>query len=589
MRKLYLFLCFFFLIVSVFSQNIYKYPFKISALKGSLELKYDTISSTKGKLGLYYKNDSLSLESIDSAFTNEFSQREFLSSVNTCSANLIKSLKQQKLADSSRIETALPVLITQLVSEWYKKIKDGIKPQKEEFLSFKPEIKLELSDSLTADIIPRCTLRIYKEVENQVIKKGGLEPESTSLILTKVSIQISDGFIYAFNFEIDPSSLTGDRKIIQQHQAFSRRYNLRHILLARGMLNNAPPLILKREGTWYFSKKDDISSGYMFYIKDLIDYIAPTSGNSSIFTAKDTIVTFSLCSTNKKDTLRIPEKSLYSILNLDVFGDLVGFFDQANPNGLIQSELKAHFYGFRRPMGQINPFRSRFTFFNKGEVFFRFSKIDNKNRFLDVLKDSVPRPNLPDTLVRYVHGYRLLEYQNINAGLRFNFFDLENRGGSISIPVELSFLRSPLRDTLFIQQVKDNNRVDTILSPVSFGKNSMMVIPGINFKIYAASFLDIDLRGRLFFIIPLTRKINMSSAEYDDFYGTNSYVPVKTTKLINLGAHVTVNLNTDKTRRLIIRGENYIDIKQRGNNFWQAQVGYSADLNKFINLSNGKK
>jgi hypothetical protein len=588
MRKLYLFIGCLLWLFCANAQNILRDTLKISGLEGSLEIKYDTMSASRGKLAFYYKKGNDSITSVDSAFTEEFSKREFMSSLDTIGAALSRKLQEKQMGDFNRVQTAVPIIINQEKEEWFKKVKERLKPQKAALLLFKPEIKLELSDSLTADIIPNCYLPIYK-IEK---KTNGCDTNIyyRSIPISRISIQINDGFIYAMNFDIDTTLISDSLKnIIQEHQSFSIRYNLRHNMLAKGMLYNTPALILKRKNTNYNSKVRDMASGFVFYIKDFINYLAPLNARNSIFTAKDTIATYTLCTGSSKDTLRIPEKSLYSILNLDVFGDLVGFFNEANPNGLIQSELKAHFYGFRKPLGQKNAFRSRLTLFNKGEVFFRFSKIDNKNRFLDVLKDSVPRLNLPDSLVRYVHGYRLLEYQNINAGLRINLFDLENRGGSVSLPVELSFLRSPLRDTLFIEQVKANNQIDTILSPVSFGKNTMMIVPGINFKFFAASFLDIDLRSRIFFMIPLTRQISMSAAEYDDFYGNNKYINIKTTKLLNLGAHVTVNLNTDKTRRLIIRGENYIDLKQRGNNFWQAQVGYSADLNKFINLSNGKK
>lgn len=579
-----LFVCLSIIFKCGLSQTILTVPFKINDLEGSLKLKYDTLSSVKGRLGFYYTKGNTEVISIDSGFTDIISMREFRTSLDTLRIHLFNNLKQQNFKDSTRVKSALEFFIPQSAEEWYQEINKKVKPQKTT-ASFIPDIRLELDDSLTADIIPNCYLPIYKEGTNNI------NQFYTNIPISRISIQINDGFIYALNFDIDTTSLADTlKKIIQEHQAYSIRYNLRHNMLAKGMLYNAPALYLKRRNKSYQDKNDSLKSCFVFYIKDVINYLAPANARNSIFTAKDTIATYNLCNSSKKDTLRIGEKSLFSILTLDVFGDLVGFFDEKTPNGLLQSELKAHFYGFRRPLGQANAFRSRFTFFNKGEIFFRFSKIDNKNRFLDVLKDSVNRqPQLPDTIARYVHGYRLLEYQNINAGLRFNFFELENRGGSVSIPLELSYLRSPLRDTLFIQQVKDNNRIDTILSPVSFGKNTMMIVPGINLKIFAASFLDIDLRSRIFFLIPLTKQINMSSAEYDDFYGTNQYVNIKTTKLINLGAHVTVNLNTDKTRRLIIRGENYIDLNQRGNNFWQAQVGYSADLNKFINLSNGKK
>ena len=62
-----------------------------------------------------------------------------------------------------------------------------------------------------------------------------------------------------------------------------------------------------------------------------------------------------------------------------------------------------------------------------------------------------------------------------------------------------------------------------------------------------------------------------------------------TTKLYNFGFQFTLNLNNEKSRRVIFRGDAYIDTKTRGNNFMQLQLGYSADLNKFMSLNNPGK
>lgn len=582
MKRITLFVFTVSLSLAGFTQPLLNEPLRIPDLEGSLNVLFDTVNAKKGKLSFVYKMNDVTIIATDSLFTDIFSEREFIVSLNSQKDSLVAKLKRASRKDSSLVKTGLPILINQLSNGWYLKANLTKKQEGMQAKFFPGGFKFAYNDSLKAGIVPMCSLKIYKAFKNANDKDSNVY--FLNIPIRRAALQISDGFIYAFNFDIDPTNIPDTlRQQIQSHQAFSIRYNLRHNLLAKGMLSNQRAINLKKDNTWYRTRKTE--TGYVFYIKDFVDYLPPVGASNTIFTAKDTILNIVSCDGQaKQDTLFVKEKSLYSIINLDVFGDLVGFFNQDNPNGLIQSELKAQFYGFRRPVSQKSAFRSRFTFLNKGEVFFRFSKIDNKNRFLDVLQDSVRRqPAQTDTSERYVHGYRLLEYQNIQAGVRMNLGEFEYRGGSLAFTSELSFLRTPLRDTIFTTTVKDN-RVDTILSPVSFGKNSLIFAPGVNLKIYASSFLDIDLRSRMIFIFPLTKRINLSKSEYDDFYGTNSLVKTATTRLVNLGGHVTINLNSDKTRRFILRGENYIDLNQKGNNFWQAQVGYSADLNKFLKI-----
>jgi len=364
------------------------------------------------------------------------------------------------------------------------------------------------------------------------------------------------------------------------------RYNLRHNILSRELMDNKPAVYLKKVHT----KLGNSASKYIFYPGEFFNYQSPLAATNTIFTAQDTMISYSGCATAiKPDSIKLREKSLYSILNLDVFGDFVGFFNEDKPNGLLQTELKAKFYGFRKPFKESKTTTARFTMFNKAELFFRLSKLDDKNRFLSVLTDSIKnRPQQNDTAVKYVHGYHLLEYQNLYAGLRFNVGEVEFRGGSISFTGEASFSRTPLRDTVF-KTVQEQNRVDTFLTPIDYGKNSLIIAPGINIKVLAASFCDIDIKGKLIFIHPLTKKIRSTYTEFDEFYGGNTLKDITTTKLYNFGVQFTINLNNEKSRRVIFRGDAYIDSRTKGNNFTQLQIGYSADLNKFISLNNPAK
>jgi hypothetical protein len=565
------------------STHLYSEKINIAGLKGSLQFAYDTISAKKGKAQLIYARDLLTITCADSSFTHLFSERELAFVLAAQRDSLVNQLKKNKDKDSLPIETDLLPAMRQGIPAWYNQIQNKL-IKKEETKTVVSNVKafaLE-NDSMKASFIPNCLLKIYKTINKDSIRYA------TTIPIKRTKISISDGFIYSFNFDIDTAGLPVELKnMFQAHQVYSIRFNLRQNLLSKGLLSNRDPLDLKKVNSIY--KEKNSNSGYVFYIGDFIDYISPPNATGTIFTAKDTIINFDKCTANSFDTVKVREKSLYSIINLDVFGDLVGFFGTNEPNGLIQTELKVNFYGFRRPIFQNNPFRARFTFANKGELFFRFSKLDNKNRYLPVLTDTVPQAlPLADTAIKYVHGYRLFEYQNIYAGLRMNVAEVEYRGGSLSFPFELSYLRTPMNDTAF-STINKNGQIDTFLSPVTYGKNSLMVIPGIKLNIKAASYMDIDLHSRLFLIHPLTKTIQLSKAEFDEFYGKPKLDKVTWPSLINLGATITINLSSDKSRRIIFRGENYIDSRQRGNNFWQAQIGYSADLNKFISLNNPAK
>ena len=149
------------------SQNILTANFKIADIKGSLALKYDTLSRQKGKLGLYYQKGEDIISKIDSGFTDEFSYREFRTSLDTIFSQLMKKMGKP---DSAKIASDAPPVINQLSEDWFKEIKKKLKPSSENLMAFKPEIKLELSDSLTADIIPNCNLKIYKEETNRSSK-----------------------------------------------------------------------------------------------------------------------------------------------------------------------------------------------------------------------------------------------------------------------------------------------------------------------------------------------------------------------------------------------------------------------------------
>jgi hypothetical protein len=575
----------------------------INGMQGSMRLEFDTISKVKHKYTLIYeRNGNLSV-CADSSFVPAYSAWELSQKLPRLADTMLLRLRATASPDTTPVKTDLKPVLNNMSPGLYASVQSKLSaPPAKVQANFDT---FSLNDSLAGQMVGNCLLRIYyKKKDKKEIKlvfKDTVTNTDTTINalqenrdtfaglipIKNIKALITDGFIYSFAFEIDDTKLPEAlRGVFNPNQAFSIRINLRHNILAEMQLSNRKEIPLRKIHSRIVDDPHP-NTEFVFYAAELLQYMSPRGASNPIFTAKDTIVYFNCDGVTKiKDTARIREKSFYSIVNLDVFGDMVGFFDDKNPNGLIQTELKVNFYGFRRPWREKAPTTARVTALNKAEIFFRISKLDNKSRFLPVLRaDSASTGGQRKDTVRYIHGYRILEFQNIYAGLRINLLDIEYRGGGLAFTTELSFVRTPLRDTIFRIEQK-NNRIDTIPSPTTFGLNSMIIVPGINLGFFRSSYMDIDLHGRVFFIHPLNNRIKASRSAFDDFYGSNSYNDIVTPKLYNIGAVINVYLNNDRTRRLIIRGENYIDQYRRGNNFWQAQIGYSADLNRFINLNN---
>lgn len=455
---------------------------------------------------------------------------------------------------------------------------------------------LTYNDSLSATIKLQRTVSLYRFDTLQKI----FVKEKKQIHLNSASLYINDGFIYNVSFDIDSADAEAIRVI--PGQSFGTRFNLKNnsfvnymvgrpsygnrgrflqtittdkdfrFLLASRRLNL---LVLSRDYRQFSEKTEDTATQterYAILPHELIHYNRPRSAPNNIFTAKETFLNFH--SRESFDTVRVlKEKSLYSFLNIDLFTDLIGMFGEEKPNGLLQTELKIRFYGFRRPIGQINPSNVRVVPLNKGELFFRLSKLDNNLRYLDVLKanDSVQ--------TRYMHMINLLQYQNTYAGIRWNWIDFEYRGGNAAITSEIAFTRTGLRDTLEESGAK---------IPRTFSINTFSFSLGANFKFRSASFLDVDIDPRVIWLTPRTGNVQISGSEYSTTF-PNTYQPILgknfSKAVFTLRGMITINLNDDKTRRIILRGEHFNEMGNTRNNFWTAQIGYSADLNQFIKFN----
>ncbi|SEO85403.1 hypothetical protein [Mucilaginibacter sp. OK283] len=394
------------------------------------------------------------------------------------------------------------------------------------------------------------------------------------LKILNAKVQVFDGFLLGTTFDID--SVDAAKYSLKRNQTIRGGYNIRNVIFAKDFLNHAAPNYLQKEIYTFSSATSKDSNNYVYLINELIDFKPPTKAPNAHFTAPETLLSFDKDQLGKPVTIK--EKSLYSFATLDIYSDLIGLFNENNPNGLIQSELKIGTALFRKPIFRSN-YRVRpaneilVTPFNKAEIFFKFSKLDDKVRYLDVQRSADSNPaNIP-----YIHGINILQYQSLNYGVRFNIVNLDYRGGNTALTGEASIYRTPLRDST---KTTEGNVI--IKTPETFGINSTALSVGVSSRIHAATYLDMDFGTRFILVKPRIDSLKLTNTEYNEFYKNNKYVPASSVKIWSYKAMTNIYLNDDKSKRIIIRFEYFFDMKQTSNNFSTLQVGYSAALDKFL-------
>jgi hypothetical protein len=387
-----------------------------------------------------------------------------------------------------------------------------------------------------------------------------------SLAIDSIDITILDGYIYNFSFRIKDGHAYPS---ILKSQSYNIKYSLRDLYKARLSFYNAPYLRLGLDNKSPLYKGDS----YFVRASEIFEFDHPENLSNNIFTAIDTVLRLNTSNSQFPSVKKVREKNVLSIVDLDVFADLVGFLNEEKPNGLLQTELKVSLFGFRKPLGQKYAFKSRAYFFHRGEVRLRFSKLDNNNKYLNLLKAD-------DT--KYFHTFNLYQYQKLFFDLKTEIFTVQASGSEFSIYARAGLLISSIRDSLI-----QKDGAATIYTPDEFGHPSFKYSIGHMLRFFRTHDINVDIDLEGIYINPSTKKYVLSKSEYDDFDNSkNTYTPTaKMGFLFNPKFIFTYNLDPGRTRRIIMRMEVVKELKNPGNKFHVLQIGYSADLNRFINLN----
>jgi hypothetical protein len=278
-----------------------------------------------------------------------------------------------------------------------------------------------------------------------------------------------------------------------------------------------------------------------------------------------------------KDNLNIlvPETDVNKILTLNLFSDIVGV-EEDKPNGLIQAEAK--FFGSWQRTGgpRKKATAGSFNWFHYFEVNFILSKIENKKKYLELLTHQTATDSFS-----YIHGFNLIQYQNLEFGAKFNVAKFVNDIHEGHLNFGIGTLRTGVRDSL-VKKINDN---ETVITPRNINLWTVKYYVQGMYRLKAISRVGIDLSVTLTGLRLLSDKIRESAGTYDDVDITNNrFREFKFMKnlVATYQAQIYYYANRDESQRLYARLALNKDIGARGNRFPVIQLGYSADINKFL-------
>ncbi len=279
-----------------------------------------------------------------------------------------------------------------------------------------------------------------------------------------------------------------------------------------------------------------------------------------IFQAKNPVIT------------KIKETDLNNIIKLNLFTDLVGI-QEDQPNGLIQAEgsFKTHLFGFG---GQRRFLLNRLSFFDNLEANLKFSKIENKLRYLDASIIKAGASN-----VTFIPSFQLLQYQNLETGVKVSAFRVESYKRELDFYVTAGVVRTGIRDTIVELNGNDSIKIPRTYNILTFKKSLQA-----NLKIKATSYMGVDISAELIWLRLLDTDVKQSGANYSRDKNHFEEFNAERNVIFSPQFQVYYLPNKDESKRIYLRGAFFHDLGTKSNSYLQVQVGLSSDINKFLNF-----
>ncbi|MGH2664760.1 hypothetical protein [Flavobacterium sp.] len=304
-------------------------------------------------------------------------------------------------------------------------------------------------------------------------------------------------------------------------------------------------------GTALSAKNDEES--LRIYVSDVIRYVKKVDVNANDISPVPQLV---ILDKDQKDTKLYREESS-KLFEAIVYTDFFGIFDEANPNGIIQTEVNKKFNITTLRKDFADKFIEGWGMFQYFDAHFQFSKIEKNNKFLLPSVHDVIDENGTIIAENYYSPIGLYQYRNFSIGGNLNILFLENQNAKINATLDAGFLfgRSGTKET--VDQV-EGTFLNNLEIPVEF---KVLLLPEKR-----VSFVISD---RLSWFEIFDSKIKLRSVEDNILVGKNSFL-----NSFNVG----VNLDVSSSGKLFLRYKLVHEWDDINNNFSQLQFGYSFYL-----------
>lgn len=342
--------------------------------------------------------------------------------------------------------------------------------------------------------------------------------------------------IIDYNFSLDIRSISSSQREINKYYALWK--NTKHGL----------KYWLKLSDVFTYSPPDDT------YLTELF---VPKS-QRIIFTPPTPVV------------IKVNETDINSVVRLNLFTDLVGI-QEDQPNGLVQAEatFTTHLFNI---VDQRNYHINRIFFFDHMEANLKFSKIENRLRYLTTSVDK-------DLKTPFIPNLQLLQYDNLETGVKLSIMKIESYKYSFNIYGSGGIVRTGLRDTLV-----QRNGHDSIKIPRTYNLLTLKNSAQAHLKIKATSYMGIDVSAEFILLTLLDNDVKQSGGNYSREGNKFKTFNYKQNIIVNPQFQVYYMPDKDESKRLYLRGAFFHDLGTKSNNFLTIQVGLSSDINKFLNF-----
>lgn len=477
----------------------------------------------------------------------------FDSTNNIISANTIKIKKNCQEVELTQALNRLvslklknvEKLQAELISKWKLSIQEYEKLQKDSVDSRLKDIKGDnigilyvKSKKVKACILQRNYFGIYSNENSSV----NLEIDSVEIAFE--CGQIKDMIVKTKNSKNESYCFTNPNYFtVRNSQDFDRFSKKGEIFLINSISRDSI-LTLDFADVLYFNRK--------------------LSGPSGTYIPADTNI---VVSPQYPIGVRLFKTSMINNMDLRVFTDVLGYNNQSNPNGIIQSEIQINFglnqHSKRFTLSNAwdkeskrflhSNYKSTFIWINRISPFIILSMIENSNKNLLINENQTK--NLLD----------LFKYSNTNIGTELNVFVYKTDSKLFACNLGGGVLRTNV--------VKDS------INSSNFNVSTAYINPNFNFQFFESNRIDFNVKisGYCAWLLSSIDKVLFSNPGHliKDYISDGSHW------WFEIGQSINLHPSGKKSSSIFIRASQFISTN---NNHFTFQIGYATSIGKILKL-----